>query len=437
MSTRSIRLVGFCILSFAISSCSEDLEGTGDNSELGGSCDASAQGCDNSGNKCDDGSRQPSAVDPWTMVNRLGVGINATIRGTNSDGGDPVWQKQFATDIANAGFNTVRLWAKPSSQDMGPGPDYVVKASYWANIEAQIDDSLNAGLNVVLVVDEKWYSGSYNQYNRPNNTAAQKKAILDRIVQFWAQASERWKNKSENLVYQILNEPAAKHGLEWDMPSEEVYLRLLRDSVAAIRAHDAMRNITFFARNHGDISQINPKDIPELGAYYFGSQHGYPGKDFHSRGTKLWGPTAEQTSEMDDYFERISTFVNDESRHVDGKTHPVAITEFGTRHKAGFGNANTWVYRDGRIEEGERAQYTDDFVKRARSSDIAAVVHSGPAGGDGFNFSIYRHSSAVGQRWVYPRIVDAMTKYASSDPGSGAGSSSDRSDPAQCSSSSR
>ncbi|WP_299492209.1 cellulase family glycosylhydrolase [Acaryochloris sp. IP29b_bin.137] len=359
----------------------------------------------------------PNLVDPWTMVKRLGVGINAVCRGTSS-GGDPVWQKRFATDIANAGFDTVRLWAKPSAKDTGGPPNYIVKASYWANIEAQIDDSLNAGLNVILVVDEKWYSGSYNQYNKPSNTAAQKKAILDRIVKFWAQASKRWKNKSENLVYQILNEPAATHGLSWSMPSNAVYMKLLKDSVKAIRANDKNRNITFFARNHWNISQIRPKDIPGLGAYYFGSQHGYPGKDFHSRGKALWGPSNSQVTEMNQYFNKISTFVNDKSRHSDGKRHPVAITEFGTRHKAKFGGPSTWVYKNGRIEEKERAQYTDYIVKRARKNDIAILLHSGPAAGNGFNFSIYRHTNAVGKRWTYPRIVDSITKYSSSSSAS-------------------
>ncbi len=428
MSTRCAPNAGFCILSFAIFGCVSDADRTDVGFEGEDAfCDASADGCEDSRGSgenavaygCEDSDdnciisfNQSRAVDPWTMVKRLGVGINANARGTHQNGGDPVWQKRFATDIANAGFNTVRLWAKPSSQDTGPGPNYKVKKSYWTNIETQINDSLNTGLNVILVVDEKWYSGSYNQYNNPKNTAAQKKAILDRIVKFWAQASNRWKNKSERLVYQVLNEPAARHGLKWQMPSNEVYLRLLRNSVAAIRANDATRNITFFARNHGDISQIRPKDIPKLGAYYFGSQHGYPGKDFHSRGKVLWGPSASQKAEMNTYFRRISTFVNDRSRHADGKTHPVAITEFGTRNKAAWGNANTWVYNNGRIEESERAQYTNYIVNRARNNNIAAVIHSGPASGNGFNFSIYRHTKPSGQRWVYPQIVKAITKHA-------------------------
>ena len=127
--------------------------------------------------------------------------------------GAPGWynspvEEYVFDDIKKAGFKTVRIpvtWA----YHIGSAPDYKVDPKWFDRVEQVVDWALKRGFYVITEAHHDstvWFSkmaidpvtGEYvNDYNNQ---------IL-KLEKLWQQISERFKEKSEKLIFEIINEP--------------------------------------------------------------------------------------------------------------------------------------------------------------------------------------------------------------------------------------
>ncbi len=126
-------------------------------------------------------------------------------RGVNILGYDAVWknpkkarfQEKHFQLIREAGFETVRINLH-ALQRMGKAPIYKLPEAWLATLDWAVESALAAGLNVIL------------DLHNFNDVAKDPPAFKPRLTAFWKQIGERYKDKPEALVFEILNEPNGK-----------------------------------------------------------------------------------------------------------------------------------------------------------------------------------------------------------------------------------
>ena len=174
-----------------------------------------------------------SQTGPYAMVEKMDRGINLgnTLSAPIEGNWAPEIYEQYFIDIKNAGFNNVRIpmdfygnrtsgtttqysiAANTSNDYTGTIDDYVVDQVYLNRIEEVVNWSLNQGLVTIIdfhgaqLKSEFLYtfSDSNTQYTHP--TSAKRAADLDKFNSIWNQISNRFKTYSENLLFEIVNEP--------------------------------------------------------------------------------------------------------------------------------------------------------------------------------------------------------------------------------------
>ena len=303
-------------------------------------------------------------TDPYTMVERMGRGINLgnTFSAPVEGNWAPVVYEQYFIDVKNAGFTNVRIPmdfygdrtsgtttqysidANTSDDYNGTIDDYVVDQNYLNRIEEIVNWSLNQGL--ITIIDFHGaqlksdflytFSDSNTQYTPPSS--AKRVADLHKFKSIWTQISNRFKDYSENLLFEIVNEPYFEiNALEMDALNTMI--------ISTIRTSDVnntTRNIII--TGGGQNSQNAPQQISdaviESDNYLIASFHYYQPFSFTSSSTVNnndfnWGTNADKNS-VDGHFDAVKNWSN-------SKNIPVTLGEFGADNENGL-NYNTGVY---------------------------------------------------------------------------------------------
>jgi len=302
-------------------------------------------------------------TDPYTMVERMGRGINLgnTFSAPEEGNWAPVVYEQYFIDVKNAGFTNVRIPMDfygnrtegstsnysseegTSSQYMGDTSDYVVNELYLNRIEEVVNWSLNQDLVTIIdfhgtqLKSEFIYTFS-NSNSQTDPTSAKRAADLDKFKSIWTQISNRFKGYSENLLFEIINEPYF-HMSKLEMDT------LNTDILAIIRASggsNATRNVII--TGGGQNSQNAPQQISdaviESDNYLIASFHYYQPFSFTSSSTVNnndfnWGTNADKNS-VDAHFDAVKNWSN-------SKNIPVTLGEFGADNENGL-NYKTGIY---------------------------------------------------------------------------------------------
>lgn len=160
----------------------------------------------------------------------LGKGINLGnyLEGTPGEGswtsGDLVQQAYF-TAIKAAGFDTVRIPIRWSAHALNNSP-YTIDATFFSRVDTIVTWALDAGLCVVINIHHYNESG-HNLYEV--NTDAE----TPRFLSLWSQIANRYKNYSDFLYFELLNEPYTSATMTYSK-----YNNILQQAVNTIRAVD-------------------------------------------------------------------------------------------------------------------------------------------------------------------------------------------------------
>lgn len=229
-----------------------------------------------------------TAISPKKMIKRMGKGINLgnTLEAPHEGKWAYKTQEYFFDDFKKMGFQNVRIPVKWGNLTANNEP-FTIDETWLNRVETVVDWALERDFVVIINAHhEKWLLENYTEEN------------LKRFEAIWKQVAERFKNKSENLVFEIINEPY------FDLSAAQVDAINFR-VLPIIRQTNPTRIvlITGGGKNATDAPQQMLR-IPEddyLIAYF----HYYkPFKFTNKNGNRSWGTTKDK-AEIRQHFEEV------------------------------------------------------------------------------------------------------------------------------------
>lgn len=343
---------------------------------------------------------------PQEMVNAMGRGINlgnvlqAPVEGNWSSAAT----EKYFMDVASAGFTNVRIGMDffgertpektdayspldDGSEYSGSSSDYNVSTAYLDRVQTVIDWALNQSLIVVLdfhgsdLKNEFLYTfdDQKSQYTHPNS--AKRLADLDKFYSIWSQIADRFKNHSDDLIFEILNEPYFEvSDTEMNQINQEV--------ISIVRMSGENNNkrkiiVTGGSQN----SYLSPTTIAESifqnDFYLIATFHYYRPFSFTKSSSEgytdfEWGSVADKNTVTNE-FQTVLDWANEFSPPA-----AIYLGEFGADNSLGYSyetgdlreiNSNSTGYADGGPDNNSRIDF-HRFI-----SDLAIA--------NGFAFSVW------------------------------------------------
>jgi len=282
---------------------------------------------------------QPSGfvpVDPWDQ-------IAAMRRGVNIVGYDPLWQnfekarfkeRHFAR-IHEGGFQTVRVNLQAFSHMNAANR---LDPAWFQTLDWVVKDALANHLTVIL--DE-------HDFTDCGTNAA---ACRPRLMAFWEQVAERYKDAPSAVIFEILNEPNMQL-------TPDLWNVWFRDALAIIRKTNPERNVIIGPAFWNGIGSLNRLDLPEADRHLIVTVHYYLPMRFTHQGA----PWATETAKLSG----ITWGTDDEKRVVEqdftgvqqwskANRRPILLGEFG-------------AYDGGGADIDSRVRYTSHVARTAES----------------------------------------------------------------------
>ncbi len=282
-----------------------------------------------------------TAVSPSKQVKEMQRGINII-------GYDPLWQnfakarfqQRHFDRIKAGGFQTLRV----NLQAFSHMNSYNRLDPEWlATLDWVIGHALADNLNVI--VDE-------HDFNVCGDDVA---ACRPRLLAFWEQVAERYKDTPSQVMFEILNEPNGQL-------TPEVWNGLLKDGLAVIRKTNPTRNVIIGPANWNGIDHLKDLQLPAADRHIIVTVHYYLPMRFTHQGAS-WAKEYTSLSGV--------TWGSEEDKH---------------RVDQDFGQAQAWSVREKRpILLGEFGAYDKgDMASRVRYTSYVA-----------------RKAESLGWAWTY------------------------------------
>jgi endoglucanase len=159
----------------------------------------------------DDDTGPPDAAKDF--VKDMGLGFNI---GNNLDswGGETRWgnvaiNKPFIKALKDYGYKTIRLpitWA----ENLGPAPDYTIRAAWLDRVETIINWCLDERLYVIINIHHDGHGNSKSWIqNAPKNypdNGANVTAVAGQLAAVWKQIANRFSDCPNYLIFEAMNE---------------------------------------------------------------------------------------------------------------------------------------------------------------------------------------------------------------------------------------
>ncbi len=217
--------------------------------------------------------------------------------------------------IKDAGFSTVRINLNPFTQMDSQNK---INPNWLATLDWVVNKGLEANLMIILDLHE---------YTTMANNPEAKKVMF---LSFWKQVAARYKDKSGNVVFELLNEPNQKLTVE-------IWNTFLAEAVKIIRVSNPDRTLIIGPGNWNGIESLNTLKLPENDRNIIVTVHFYHPMRFTHQG-------ATWTSEYKNLSGIKWTGTPDEKEEVESKLkvaadwslkndRPIFLGEFGAYDK--------------------------------------------------------------------------------------------------------
>jgi len=245
---------------------------------------------------------------PEEAVDAMGRGIN--LGNTLEPPTEGAWnngpaQESYFDRYVEAGFTNVRIPVRWDEHTMNNAP-YTIDASWMDRVEEVVDWGLERGLYVTLNGHhEDWLKTNYASQN-----------LRDRYDAIWRQIIARFKDKSDLLLYEIINEPNGMTVAQVD----DLNARIL----GIIRAEEPTRLVIYGGNVYSNAEQLYDAAIPD-DDYIIGYFHSYDPWPFAGMATRNWG------TEND--YQQLSNKLAGAAAWSVANDVPLHISEFGAIHE--------------------------------------------------------------------------------------------------------
>ena len=247
---------------------------------------------------------------PQQAIINMGRGIN--LGNTLEPPSEGFWnngpaQESYFDRYVEAGFTNVRIpvrWDEHTEIT----PPYTVQESWMDRVEQVVDWGLERGLYVTLNGHhEDWLKNNYSQANQ------------DRYDAIWDQIIERFQDKSDLLLYEMINEPKGLTVAQVD----DLNARLL----AKIRAVEPTRIVIYGGNVYANAEQLYDAAIPQ-DDYIIGYFHSYDPWPFAGEFSRDWGTPAD--------YQALSNKMAGAAAWSAANNVPIHVSEFGARVENDF-----------------------------------------------------------------------------------------------------
>jgi aryl-phospho-beta-D-glucosidase BglC (GH1 family) len=255
----------------------------------------------------------PAQLTPQNAVKQMARGINIGNTmdcPTEGSWGNGLIQETYFDDYKNAGFTSVRIPITWDGHTLASSP-YTINATWMTRVKQVVDWGLARGLLITINAHhEAWLKSNY--------TDATKRARFDSI---WSQISETFKNYSDSLIFEIINEPKGLTSIQIN----DLNARIL----SIIRKTNPTRLVIFSGNEWANSDQLVAAAIPDTADHHLvGYYHSYDPYPFGLTGAGSYGSTADKNATKAK-FDQVTTWSN--LHHI-----PVILSEFGAIDTADY-----------------------------------------------------------------------------------------------------
>jgi endoglucanase len=318
----------------------------------------------------------------WNLGNTFDAGPDETYWG------NPITTPAMIDAIKAEGFNTIRIpvtW----QYHMGSAPNYTIDPAWFNRIEEVINYAFDNNMYVIINTHhDGWVVPTYENQTQ----------VTDELTKVWIQIANRYKDYSDYLIFETLNEPRQIEGPnEWTggtAENRDVINQYNLAAVNAIRGTGGNNESRFImvptiAACAASVA-VNDLVIPNNDSKIIVSLHMYTPCEFSTdiNSTFNWGSDSDKSSleaELDAVYNK---FVKN------GRA--VVIGEFGTFNK------------DNPSARAVHAQY---FVQVAKSNGMTAIWWDNGkyTAGIADTFGIFNRNTLT---WACPKVAEAIVSGA-------------------------
>lgn len=291
----------------------------------------------------------PSASEAFEQNKRLGRGVNIL-------GWDPAWRdlskarfrEEHLRLIHEAGFTGVRIVMYPFSD--ARRNDGKISAAWFATLDWAIDRALANHLTVDL---------DFHEYEAMSEDPVGRK---DLFLSMWSQIAEHCRDRSDQVLFEVLNEPHGKL-------TPQLWNQLLADAHDLIRRSNPRRTLIIGPGQWNGIGELKDLQLPEDDRNIIVTVHYYSPMKFTHQGASWAGQTqtgVEWTGTLEER-DAVTRDLNTAQGWAAAHNRPIFLGEFGAYDKADMDSRARWTSFVARQAEKRGWswaywQFSNDFV---------------------------------------------------------------------------
>ncbi len=161
-------------------------------------------------------------------------------------------EESYFAAVQKAGFSAIRLPIKWSNHALSTSP-YTIDPKFVARVDWAVQNAISRDLAIVLNIHH------YDQLTK--NPSAHK----ERFLALWAQISQHYKNQSNKVFFEVLNEPNNK--------LEPVWNEYQNAAIATIRKSNPSRAIIVGGVGYNSVGGLEQLQLPNdpnlIGTFHF------------------------------------------------------------------------------------------------------------------------------------------------------------------------
>ncbi len=225
-------------------------------------------------------------------------------------------QESYFDAYVEAGFTNIRIPVRWDLHTDDSAP-YAINEAWMDRVEEVVDWGLERNLYITLNGHhEDWLKVNYSQNNQ------------DRYDAIWRQIVERFKDKSDKLLYEIINEPNGLTVAQVDDLNERI--------LGIIRAEEPTRIVIFGGNMYSNAEQLFLAAIPgNDDQYLVGYYHSYDPWPFAGEHQGTWGTDAHYRA-VTNKFQSVADWSAENNI-------PIHLSEYNARVEADFNSRMRWI----------------------------------------------------------------------------------------------
>lgn len=268
-------------------------------------------------------------ADPFAVNQALGRGVNLgnALEAPSLGEWGVILEERYFQLISSAGFNSVRIPVRFSAHALAASP-YTIDETFFDEVDWAIDMASKYGLYAIL---------DLHHYLELMTDPANNK---ERFLALWGQISDRYKDYSDSLLFEILNEPN-------DQLNADLWNQYLAEAISNVRQANPGRTLVIGTAEWGSLNALNKLVIPEGENNVIVTFHYYNPFQFTHQGAEwvsgsdawlgtTWTATQQEKLDVSHEFDNVMVW---------GLTHnrPIFLGEFGAYSKAEMTYRAKWT----------------------------------------------------------------------------------------------